>query len=327
MKKAFITGVSGQDGSYLSELLLSKGYEVHGLIRRNSGFLYPNIEQSRDRMILHYGDMENEHHLCSIVHELQPDEIYNLAAQSDVGISFDIPEYTMDVTGAGALRLYEAVRKFAPKARVYQASTSELFGNTPAPQNENTRMLPTSPYAVAKLAAHHLARQYRERGLFFSCGILFNHESPRRGPNFVTRKITMAVAEIIHNGRTTLELGNLDARRDWGYAPDYVQAMWLMLQRDEPDDFVIGTGETHTVGEFAEYAFEVAGLDWQKHVVVNPKYYRPLDTNFLQADITKARRILGWWPVTNFRGLVNIMVDADLRRMMAPKTLNEAPLR
>ncbi len=316
MKTALITGISGQDGSYLSELLLDKGYEVHGLVRRNATSIYPNIEHLRNKLNLHYGDMETEHHLCSLINEIKPDEIYNLAAQSDVGVSFEIPETTFDVTGNGALRLFEAVRKFSLGSRVYQASTSELFGNSLPPQNEHTVMKPTSPYAVAKLAAHNLARIYRDAyHLYISCGILFNHESPRRGPNFVTRKVTTAVADIIHNGRTTLELGNLDAKRDWGYAQDYVQAMWLMLQQDNPDDFVIGTGETHTVGEFVEYAFEVAGLSWQKHVIINPRYYRPLETNFLQADISKAKRELHWRPTTNFRGLVNLMVDADLRRV------------
>lgn len=316
MKSALITGISGQDGSYLTELLLEKGYEVHGLIRRTSGFIYPNIEHIRKKIVLHYGGMETEHHLCSLINDIKPDEIYNLAAQSDVGISFETPESTFDITGNGALRLFEAVRKFSPSSKVYQASTSELFGNSPAPQNENTPMKPTSPYAVAKLAAHNLALIYREAyGLFISCGILFNHESPRRGPNFVTRKITMAVADIVAGNSERLELGNLLAKRDWGFAPDYVKAMWLMLQQNKPDDFVIGTGETHTVGEFAEYAFEVAGLNWSKHVVVNPKYYRPLDTNYLQADTTKAKEYLEWEASTNIRGLVNIMVDADLRRV------------
>jgi len=316
MRTALITGISGQDGSYLSEMLLGKGYEVHGLIRRTSNYNLSNIEHIKDRIHLHYGDIENENHLCSILHEISPDEIYNLAAQSDVGVSFQIPEYTGLTTGMGVCRLLEAVKRFSPKARLYQASTSELFGNSPAPQNENTPMMPTSPYAVAKLYGHHMVRVYRESyGLFACCGILFNHESPRRGLNFVTRKITHAVAEIVSGKRQTLWLGNLDAKRDWGYAPEYVKAMWMMLQRDEPEDFVIGTGETHSVGEFAEYAFEVAGLDWLKHIEVDANNLRPNETRLLCADITKAKTLLHWQPDINFRGLVNIMVDADLKRI------------
>jgi GDPmannose 4,6-dehydratase len=256
VKKALITGITGQDGSYLAELLLEKGYDVHGLIRRTSSHHFPNIHHIQDKLSLHYGDLENEHHLCSFVHAIQPDEVYNLGAQSDVGISFEAPEYTGNITGLGVCRMLEAVRNFAPNARYYQASTSELFGSTAPPQNEDSPMAPASPYAAAKLYAHHMTSIYRRAyGMYACCGILFNHESPRRGPNFVTRKIAMAVGEIVRGERKKLLLGNLDAGRDWGYAPDYVRAMWLMMQQNAPHDYVIGTGEVHTVREFARAAF------------------------------------------------------------------------
>lgn len=314
MKTALITGITGQDGSYLAELLLKKGYKVHGLVQRHSNYQMPNIDGIKNKLNLHYGDINSEHHICSIVNEVKPDEIYNLAAQSDVGISFEIPEETGLVTGIGVLKLLEAIRKFSPHSKFYQASTSELFGNTPAPQNEDSCMTPTSPYAVAKLYAHHMTRVYRESyGIFGCCGILFNHESPRRGLNFVTRKITNAVAEIVEGKREDIAFGNIDSKRDWGYAPDYVEAMWMMLQRDKAEDFVIGTGETHTVAEFIEYAFEVAGLDWTKHIVIDKKLFRPSETRLLCANCNKAKKELGWSPKVNFRGLVNIMVDADLK--------------
>jgi GDPmannose 4,6-dehydratase len=315
MKKALITGITGQDGSYLAELLLEKGYEVHGLIRRTSSHYFTNIHHIQDNLHLHYGDLENEHHLCSLVSGIQPDEVYNLAAQSDVGISFETPEYTGNITALGVCRLLEAIKDFSKNSRYYQASTSELFGSTPPPQNEDSCMSPASPYAAAKLYAHHMTRIYRQAyGLYACCGILFNHESPRRGPNFVTRKITMAVAEIKTGRRQKLSLGNLDAKRDWGYAPDYVRAMWMMLQQDTPDDFVIGTGELHSVKDFAEEAFGRAGLDWKKYVDTDARFLRPLETNHFRADSTKARTMLGWSPTVTFKGLVDIMVDTELEK-------------
>jgi GDPmannose 4,6-dehydratase len=315
MKRALITGISGQDGSYMAELLLEKGYEVHGLVRRTSAHSYIHLSHIQDKLQLHYGDLENEHHLCSLMHEVQPDEVYNLAAQSDVGVSFETPEYTGNITGLGVCRLLEALKDFAPKARYYQASTSELFGSTPPPQSEESTMMPASPYAAAKLYAHHMTRIYRQGyGLFACCGILFNHESPRRGPNFVTRKITIAVGEIRRGARKKLTLGNLDAKRDWGYAPDYVKAMWMMLQQDKPEDYVIGTGELHSVKEFAEAAFTHAGMDWKDYVETDPRFVRPLETNHFRADATKARTKLGWEPTVKFNGLVKIMVDSEMKK-------------
>lgn len=313
-KVAFITGITGQDGSYLAELLLEKGYEVHGLIRRTA--LHPdslrNIEQIRDKLTLHFGDLTHELHLCSIIHDLKPDEIYNLAAQSDVRVSFDLPEYTGNVTGLGVTRLLEAVKRFSPNSRVYQASTSEMFGATPPPQNENTPFRPSSPYGAAKYYAYCMTKIYREGyGTFVVNGILFNHESPRRGKNFVTRKITSAVAEIIRGERDTLYLGNLESKRDWGYAPDYVKSMWLMLQQPEPDDFVIGTGIAHTVQDFLEEAFRAVDLDWHKYVKIDPALYRPIEVNYLLADPRKAREVLGWEPSISFSESVKIMVEAD----------------
>lgn len=315
-KTAFITGVSGQDGSYLAELLLEKGYKVHGTIRRTA--LYPeslkNIEHIRDKLHLYFADLSTEHHLCSLIHEIKPDEIYNLASQSDVRVSFDIPEYTGNVTGLGVTRLLEAVRKFSPSSKVYQASSSELYGNASPPQNEETPMIPRSPYSAAKLYAHNMCHIYREGyGLFIARGIFFNHESPRRGINFVTRKITVAVNEIASSERKELYLGNLEAKRDWGYAPDYVRAMWMMLQHERPDDFVIGTGEVHTVQEFVEEAFSLVGLDWAKYVKISRDLYRPTETNFLCADARKAEAELGWRPTVSFKELVRIMVKNDSR--------------
>ena len=331
MKTALITGVTGQDGSYLSELLLSQGYEVHGLLRRVSSYEIRNIEQIRDKITLHWGDLENEHHLCSIINDLKPDEIYNLASQSDVRVSFDIPEYTGDVTGLGFLRILEAVRKFSPHSRVYQASSSEMYGDSRPPQNEDTGFNPQNPYAAAKLYAFHMGRIYRKAyGMFVANGILFNHESPRRGLNFVTRKITNAAAKIKLGKEKGLQLGNINAQRDWGYAPEYVRAMWLMLQHDEPDDYVIATGETHSVRQFVEAAFDRIGIDLQWSgkgveekgidartgrpiVTIASQFFRPTEVDLLAGDYSKAKRELGWSPETTFKGLVEIMVDYDLR--------------
>ena len=283
MPKALLTGITGQDGSYLAELLLEKGYEVHGIVRRSSSFnthridhLYRDPHERGVKLFTHYGDLADSVSLAKLLYELRPDEIYHLGAQSHVRVSFDIPEYTFDVTGGGTLRILEAIRESGVTPRFYQASSSEMFGSAPPPQSEETPFHPRSPYAVAKVAAFWATVNYREAyGLFATNGILFNHESPRRGETFVTRKITRAVASIKAGLQDKLYLGNLDARRDWGYAPDYVEAMWLMLQADEPEDFVIATGETHSVREFVEAAFEHAGLDWEPHVEIDPRYFRP----------------------------------------------------
>jgi GDPmannose 4,6-dehydratase len=313
-RRALITGITGQDGSYLAEFLLAKGYEVHGIIRRASTFNTGRIDHEFERLHLHHGDVCDGGAMARIVREVQPDEVYNLAAQSHVRVSFDQPTYTADATGLGCLRMLEAIRDHAPQARFYQASSSELFGNSPAPQSEDTPFQPRSPYACAKLFAHAITINYRESyGLHASCGILFNHESPRRGETFVTRKITRAVGRIKHGLREKLYLGNLDARRDWGFAGDYVEAMWLMLQRDEPREYVIGTGETHTVREFCEAAFAHAGLDYRDHVEIDSRYYRPAEVDVLQADATNAREALGWEPRTTFSELVRMMADADSR--------------
>ena len=311
MKRALITGASGQDGSYLAELLLDKGYEVHGLIRRTA--VYPDsIEHIPEGVITQFGDLAGEHHLCSVIDRLRPDEIYNLAAQSDVRVSYDIPEYTADITGVGVVRLLEAVRKFSPNSKVYQASSSEMFGATSPPQNEDSAFMPCSPYAAAKVFAHHMCNLYRQSyGMFISCGILFNHESPRRGKNFVTRKVTSAIKEIKEGKRKTLLLGNLDASRDWGYAEDYCKAMWMMMQDDTPTDYVIGTGEMHSVREFVTLAFAYAGLDWNDYVEIDPALFRPIEVRCLKADSTKARSQLGWAPEVCFEGLVDMMVEAE----------------
>jgi GDPmannose 4,6-dehydratase len=319
-KKALVTGISGQDGSYLAELLLDKGYEVHGIVRRSSSFntdridhLYHDPHETGVRLFTHYGDLSDPVALTKLLYELQPDEIYHLGAQSHVRVSFDIPEYTFDVTGAGTLRLLEAIREAGVKTRFYQASSSEMFGAAPPPQAETTPFHPRSPYAVAKVAAYWAAVNYREAyGMFTSNGILFNHESERRGETFVTRKITRAVARIKHGLQDKLYLGNLDARRDWGYAPDFVDAMWRMLQVDEPDDFVVATGEAHTVREFLEYAFRHAGLEWEPHVEIDPRYFRPSEVDALLGDASKARDTLGWEPRVGFDELVRLMVDADM---------------
>jgi GDPmannose 4,6-dehydratase len=323
-KIALITGITGQDGSYLTELLLAKGYEVHGLIRRASTFntsriehLYIDPHEPEVRLYLHYGDLNDSGQLTNLIYNLRPQEIYHLGAQSHVRVSFDMPEYTGDVTGLGTTRLLEAIRLSGIKTRFYQASSSELFGSAPPPQNEDTPMWPRSPYAAAKLYAFWMARNYREAyGLFAVNGILFNHESPRRGETFVTRKITRAVARIKLGLQEKLYLGNLDARRDWGYAPDFVEAMWLMLQQDTPEDYVIATGESHSVKEFVEAAFSYVSLDWRDHVEIDPRYFRPTEVEALLGDAGKARKKLGWQPRVSFTELVRLMVDADLQALM-----------
>jgi GDPmannose 4,6-dehydratase len=319
-KRALITGISGQDGSYLAELLLEKGYEVHGIVRRSSSFntdridhLYHDPHEQGVRLFTHYGDLADATALVKLLYELQPDEVYHLGAQSHVRVSFDIPEYTFDVTGAGTVRLLEAIREAGVSPRFYQASSSEMFGAAPPPQNEETPFHPRSPYGVAKLAAYWATVNYREAYEMFAVnGILFNHESPRRGETFVTRKITRAVARIAAGMQDKLYLGNLEAQRDWGYAPDYVEAMWMMLQADEPDDFVIATGETHTVREAAETAFARQGLDPGEHLEIDPKYYRPSEVDVLLGDASKAKEKLGWQPKVRFRDLIELMVDADV---------------
>jgi GDPmannose 4,6-dehydratase len=314
MPTALITGITGQDGSHLAELLLGRGYRVLGLVRRTSTEHHPRLEAIHDRIVLVSGDMLDAPSLERAVDEIQPDEIYNLAAMSFVPASWTQPALTTEVNAQGVLRLLEAVRRHCPTARLFQASTSEMFGKVrESPQRESTPFHPRSPYAVAKVYAHHLVVNYRESyGLFACSGILFNHEGPRRGPEFVTRKITQAVARIKRGLSDTLRLGNLEARRDWGYAGDYVQAMWQMLQQDEPGDFVVGTGENHRVADFVEAAFAHADLDWRDHVVTDPQLHRPAEVDALLADPAKARRVLGWQPEVSFVELVRMMVDADL---------------
>lgn len=317
-KKALITGISGQDGSYLAELLLSKGYEVHGIVRRSSSvfrerleYLYP--EYKGKQLFLHYGDVTDGSSLARLLYSIAPDEIYNLAAQSHVKISFDTAEYTSNVVALGTIRLLEAMRDARVKSKLYQASSSEMFGLVrETPQTEKTPFHPRSPYACAKAFAHYAAVNYRESYDLFVCsGILFNHESPRRGENFVTRKITKGIADILAGRTKEIKLGNLDAKRDWGYAPDYVQAMWLMLQQDKPDDFVIATGVSHSVKEFIEEAFALAKLPWEKYVTVDSAYLRPTEVDMLIGDASKAHQQLGWKPTVNFKELVKIMVTAD----------------
>ena len=326
MTKALITGITGQDGSYLAELLLSKGYTVYGIIRRSSSFntrridhIYQDPHSSNPQMRLVYGDLNDASSLNKLIRTIAPDEIYNLGAQSHVRVSFDVPEYTADVTALGTIRLLEAIRESGFQTRFYQASSSEMFGNARSPQNENTPFEPRSPYAAAKLYAHWMTVNYREGYSLFACnGILFNHESPRRGETFVTRKITKAVARIKLGLQDKLFLGNLDAKRDWGYAGDFVEAIWLMLQQSEPDDYVIATGETHSVREFLDEAFGYANLNWEKHVEIDPRYYRPTEVDQLLGDASKARRKLGWKPKVSFQELVRMMVKADLRAQMTP---------
>jgi GDPmannose 4,6-dehydratase len=313
-KKALITGITGQDGSYLAELLLAKGYEVHGLVRRSSSFNTWRIDHVRERLVLHYGDLVDQNSLARALEALHPDEVYNLAAQSHVRVSFDMPEYTTDVTAIGVLRVLDAVRDLGLHTRVYQAGSSEMFGLVQeTPQTERTPFHPRSPYAVSKVYGHWMAVNYRESyGMHISNGILFNHESPRRGENFVTRKITMGVAAIKQGREKELRLGNLDPKRDWGYAKDYVEAMWRMLQQEKPGDYVVATGETHSVREFCEEAFGCVGLDWTDFVKTDPKYLRPAEVDILLGDASKARRELGWKPNVAFKGLVKLMVEADL---------------
>ncbi|MCL4177793.1 MAG: GDP-mannose 4,6-dehydratase [Verrucomicrobia bacterium] len=321
-RKALITGITGQDGSYLTEFLLAKGYEVHGLIRRASTFntgrldsIYSDPHSGQDRLTLHYGDLSDASVLARLMGAIQPDEVYNLAAQSHVRVSFDSPEYTTDITATGAVRLLEAIRETGIKTRFYQASSSEMFGQAQeVPQTERTPFHPRSPYGCAKVFAYWITVNYRESyGLHACNGILFNHESPRRGEEFVTRKITRAVAHILAGLQTKLNLGNLEAKRDWGYAREYVEAMWLMLQQEKPEDYVIATGETHSIREFLDTAFGHVGLDWTKHVEIDERYYRPAEVDLLVGDATKAKRQLGWEPKVKFTELVKLMVDSDLQ--------------
>lgn len=321
MKKALITGCTGQDGSYLTELLLEKGYEVHGLKRRASSFntdrvdhIFRDFHETDNRFFLHYADLTDGSSLSALLHDLKPDEVYNLGAQSHVKVSFDVPEFTADVVATGTLRLLQAMRLTGVNCRFYQASSSEMFGSAAPPQSEFTMFHPRSPYACAKVFGHNITVNYRESyGMHASSGILFNHESPRRGETFVTRKITRAVAHIKQGIQKKLFLGNLDARRDWGFAPDYVRAMWLMLQQDSPDDYVIGTGEAHTVREFVELAFSCVDLDWKEFVEIDPRYFRPAEVDYLLADASKAQKALHWAPTVTFKELVRLMVDADMR--------------
>jgi GDPmannose 4,6-dehydratase len=336
MKRALVTGITGQDGSYLAELLLAKDYEVHGIVRRASTFntdriehLYQDPHESGARLFLHYGDLADGTVLRRIVEQVQPDEVYNLGAQSHVKVSFEEPEYTLDVVAGGTLRLLESVRDYSERTKrtvkIYQAGSSEMYGATPPPQDEHTPFYPRSPYAVGKVAAHMLAVNYREAyGMFVTNGILFNHESPRRGETFVTRKITRALGRIKEGLGGTLYLGNLEAKRDWGFAGDYVEAMWRMLQQDKPDDYVVATGEAHTVREFLEIAFSHVGLDWQDHVEIDPRYFRPTEVDFLQGDPSKARSVLGWEPQVSFVELVHMMVDADVELARRERTLRDA---
>ena len=320
VKKAFITGITGQDGSYLADLLLEKGYEVHGMIRRSSSFntgridhLYPDPHLPGTRLFLHYGDLNDASSLNMILKKVRPDEIYNLGAQSHVRVSFDVPEYTAEVTGTGTIRLLEAIRELGLKdTRIYQASSSEMFGASPPPQNEKTPFYPRSPYGCAKLYAYWIGVNYREAyGLHVTNGILFNHESPRRGETFVTRKVTRAASRIKLGLQSKLFLGNLEARRDWGYAKDYVEAMWLMLQQPRGDDYVCATGQSHTVRDLCELAFGHVGLDYREFVVIDPRYYRPTEVDFLLGDASKAEKQLGWKPHTSFKQLVTLMMESD----------------
>jgi GDPmannose 4,6-dehydratase len=319
-KRALITGITGQDGSYLTEYLLSLGYEVHGVIRRASTFntqrldhIYYDPHNPDARLLLHYGDLSSGEQLSNLIYNVEPHEIYNLGAQSHVKVSFEMPEYTGDTTGLGTVRLLDAIRRSRIQTRFYQASSSEMFGSSPAPQNETTPFHPRSPYGAAKTYSYWMTVNYREAyQLFASNGILFNHESPRRGETFVTRKITRGIAHILAGKQKKLFLGNLDAVRDWGYAPEYVAAMHLILQQERPDDFVLGTGEVHTVKDFVEEAFDYVGLDWQQFVEIDARYMRPTEVDYLQADCSKAKKILSWAPSVSFKDLVRIMVDSDM---------------
>jgi GDPmannose 4,6-dehydratase len=335
MKKAFITGITGQDGSYLAELLLDKGYEVHGLIRRSSTFntdridhLYKDFHDPEARMYLHYGDLSVSSHLIKLLYDIRPDEIYHLGAQSHVRVSFDMPEYTGDVTGLGTLRMLEAIRKTGIQTRFYQASSSEMFGATPPPQSEQTPFEPQSPYAAAKVYSYYVVKNYRKAySIFASNGILFNHESPRRGETFVTRKITRAAARIRLGLQDKLYLGNLEAKRDWGFAGDFVKSMWLMLQQDEPDDYIIATGENHSVREFAEKVFQKLDLDWEEYIAIDQRYFRPTEVDVLLGDYRKAQEKLGWKPKVGFDQLIDMMVEADLELAKKERTLLDAGYR
>lgn len=332
MKRALITGITGQDGSYLAELLLSKGYEVHGLIRRASTFnteridhLYRDFHDPEARVYLHYGDLSVSGQLTDLLSGVQPDEIYNLGAQSHVRVSFDMPEYTGDITGLGTLRLLEAIRKTGIKTRFYQASSSEMFGSAPPPQSEKTPFQPQSPYAAAKVYAYYVVKNYRDAYNLFACnGILFNHESPRRGETFVTRKVTRAATRIKLGLQQKLYLGNTKAKRDWGFAGDYVEAMWLMLQQDNPDDYVIALGETHSVSEFVEKVFQKLDLDYRDYVEIDPRYFRPTEVDILLGDPSKAKMNLGWEPKVSFEGLIDMMIAADMELASREKTLRDA---
>ncbi|MES2966733.1 MAG: GDP-mannose 4,6-dehydratase [Patescibacteria group bacterium] len=323
-KVALITGITGQDGSYLAELLLAKGYVVHGIVRRSSsyfigsdcGFLYQGSEGNQENLHLHYGDLSDSSGLERVIKQTRPDEIYNLGAMSDVRVSFDIPEYTGDITGLGITRILEAVRNNElTNTKIYQASTSELYGKVvETPQTELTPFYPRSPYGVSKLYAHWMCKNYKESyGMFICSGILFNHESPRRGPNFVTRKIAHGVANILKGTQEKIYLGNLESKRDWGYAPEYVEAMWMMLQQDEPDDYVLATNESHSIKEFLEEAFSYVNLDWEKYVEIKPHLYRPAEVDELRGDPTKAKNKLGWEPKTKFKELVRLLIDAEIK--------------
>ena len=314
-KVVLITGITGQDGSYLAEFLLGKGYEVHGLVRRVSN--YPqnlrNIEHIKDKLVLHFGDMESEHHLCSVIYNIMPDEIYHLAAQSDVKLSFEIPEYTANITGLGTLRLLEAVRNFSIGSKVYFSGSSEQFGSSPPLQNEETPMIPLSPYGASKLFSYQLCNIYKKSyDMYISSGILFNHESPRRGENFVTRKICKGIADILKGRQKEIKLGNIYAKRDWGFCPEYCEQMWNMLQQRYPDNYVIGTGEAHTIEDFLVEAFNLVELNWEDKVKIDHSLYRPVEVSYLLADSSKARKILGWSPKVKFKELVKIMLEAEL---------------
>ncbi len=324
MRKALITGITGQDGSYLAELLLSKGYEVHGIIRRASTFnteridhLYKDPHYTETKLFLHYGDLADSSNLMRLLYSIQPDEVYHLGAQSHVRVSFDIPEYTGDVSGLSTIRILDSIRQTGVKTSFYQASSSEMFGKVvEIPQRETTPFYPRSPYGAAKVYAYWVTVNYRESYNIFACnGILFNHESPRRGETFVTRKITRAIAHILAGLENKLYLGNLDARRDWGYAPEYVEAMWQMLQQDKPDDYIIATNETHSIREFLDEAFGLVNLDWKKYVEVDHRYFRPAEVDLLIGDYSKAKKILGWQPKTSFKQLIKIMVEADIKKL------------
>lgn len=321
-KKAFITGITGQDGSYLAEFLLRKNYEVHGMIRRSSTFntsridhIYKDPHEKNAKLFLYHGDIADGNTIYKLLEDIKPDEIYNLAAQSHVRVSFDLPEYTINVTGLGAIRILNAIKDLKLKSKFYQAGSSEMFGSTPAPQNEKSFFSPRSPYAIAKVMAHEAVNNYREGyGIFAVNGILFNHESPRRGETFLTRKVTLAVANILAGNQKYLYLGNLMAKRDWGFAPEYVRAMWLMMQQKRSSDYVIATGESHSVSEFVEKAFTLAGLNWKRHVKIDKKYYRPTEVVDLQGDYSKAKTVLGWKPKVEFEELIKIMLNSDFKQ-------------